>query len=504
MVRTKASKAIWVALIYLICGQVYAQKRFIVRYKSQKIAANGRSTSQVAQGIVTGQSVSEVKRNFPLGSQNILSVEEDIILKANIEPGDRGDEDSYYQSQWHYFENDGGINLPDAWETTVGTAQVVVAVVDTGVLPHRDLRSKLLPGADLISEARMANDGNGRDQDATDSGDWIEFSDPCFSGRETNSTWHGTHVAGTIGAETANGVGVAGVAWGVKILPVRVLGKCGGYLSDIADGVRWAAGGEVSGVSRNNHRADVINLSLGGIGNCGPTMQAAIDFAVSQGSVVVVAAGNDQRNLDFTSYVPATCRNVITVGAGNRFANRSFYSNYGVYIDVMAPGGDYNGTVFSTANDGARAPANDSYKGMMGTSMAAPHVAGVAALIKSVKPQLYPAQIEDILKRTTKYFGCTEEEGCGAGLINAYAALQEALATTPDGSFQGTEPISSSPSDSPNTRVIAYEEDGGGMCGSVAFVDGGPKPPQGGLGAFLMSLMLGAFLGLAKKRKIKF
>lgn len=473
------------------------EKRFIVRYKTQKISvANGR-TQAVATEIVKAKSKDDAKKALPLSSQDILSVEEDIILKATVEPGDRGDEDSFYQSQWHYFESQGGIKLPSAWETTVGTDQVIVAVVDTGVLPHKDLKSKLLPGADLVSDAFMANDGDGRDQNAVDSGDWIEPSDFCFSGRETNSTWHGTHVAGTVGAETANGIGVAGVAWGVRILPVRVLGKCGGYLSDIADGVRWAAGGDVSGVPRNLNRADVINLSLGGRGSCGATMQSAIDFAVSQGSVVVVAAGNDQSNLDFSSYVPASCRNVITVGAGNRFANKAYYSNYGVYVDVMAPGGDHNGTVFSTANDGARRPANDSYKGMMGTSMAAPHVSGVAALIKSIKPDLFPAQIEDILKRTTKFFGCSEEDGCGKGLIDAYAAVEEAVVTNPDGSFQGTEPINAGPPPAPsNPRVIAYEEDSGGMCGSVAFVDGGPKPPQGGLGAFLMSLVLGAFLGL--------
>lgn len=503
------------ALAVLIIGPILfpnsanaRTKRFIVRYKTQKLSTASHGVSQVASEIIKAESEAAARSAIPLDQDNILSVEEDLLLKAFVEPGDRGDEDSYYQSQWHYFESQGGIDLPFAWETTVGTSEVVVAVVDTGVLSHKDLKNKLLPGADLVSDVLMANDGDGRDQNATDSGDWIEPSDFCFSGRETDSTWHGTHVAGTIGAETANGIGVAGVAWGVKILPVRVLGKCGGYLSDIADGIRWAAGGDVSGVPRNPHKADVINLSLGGRGSCGATMQSAIDFAVSQGSVVVVAAGNDQANLDFSSYVPASCRNVITVGAGNRYASKAYYSNYGVYVDVMAPGGDYNGTVFSTANDGARRPANDSYKGMMGTSMAAPHVAGVAALIKSIKPALFPAQIEDILKKTTKFFNCSEEDGCGKGLVSAYAAIEEALVTNPDGSFQGTEPINSGPPPTnTNTRVIAYEEDGGGMCGSVAFVDGGPKPPKGGLGAFLMSLVLGAFLGLLSlqgRRKANF
>lgn len=479
-------------------------KRFIVHYKTQKISTNGHRVSTTARNIVAASNIEEVRRNFPLGEHNIVNVEEDILMEAFLEPGDVGQEDNFYQSQWHYFESDGGIELPMAWETTTGSSNVVVAVLDTGVTEHADLVDKLLPGADLINDSAMANDGDGRDTDPRDPGDWVDSGDFCYANRMTESTWHGTHVAGTIGAKTGNGIGVAGVAWGVKILPVRVLGKCGGFLSDIADGIRWAAGGQVSGLPANRNRADVINLSLGGQGVCGQTIQAAIDFAVSQGSVVVVAAGNSQANLNFTPYVPATCRNVITVGAGNRNAFRSFYSNYGAYVDVMAPGGDYNGQVFSTSNDGITGPVRDSYTGNMGTSMAAPHVAGVAALIKSVNKGLYPAQIEDALKRTTKYFNCNQADGCGSGLIDAYAALELAKEMVPDGSFQGTEPINSFPTPGNDHRVITYEEEGGGMCGSVAFVDGGPKPPQGGLGAFLFSLMLGLAMSVLALKGVKY
>ncbi|MCF8059639.1 MAG: S8 family peptidase [Bacteriovoracaceae bacterium] len=499
MVRWLAPIGLFIGLLFLIPVSHARSKRFIVHYKTQKISTQGRVENLRQREILAANSAEEARRSFPLGAQNILEIEEDLILKPTLEPGDRGIEDSFYQSQWHYFNSDGGIELPLAWDKTVGSGDVVVAVVDTGILSHRDLQNKILPGADLISDSVMANDGGGRDTDATDTGDWVGPGDFCYSGRTSNSSWHGTHVAGTVGAETANGIGVAGVAWGVKILPVRVLGKCGGYLSDIADGIRWAAGGSVTGLPVNTNIADVINLSLGGAGACGSSIQSAIDFAVSRGSVVVVAAGNDQSNLNFSPYVPATCRNVITVGAGNRYAFRSFYSNYGDYVDVMAPGGDFDGQVFSTSNDGLKEAARDSYKNMMGTSMAAPHVAGVAALIKSLKRDLFPAQVEDILKRTTKYFNCTEQEGCGAGLINAFAALEVAESTLADGSFQGTEPISSFPDQPTGGRVIAYEDDSGGMCGSVAFVDG-PKPPKGGLGAFLISLALGLFLSFARPR----
>ena len=488
-------------LLFISVGvQAARKKRYIVRYKTQKITASGKVEKSTQRVIFNADTAQEARGKFPFGNQNIESVEEDIILKAinTVEPGDVGSEDSFYQSQWHYFDEDGGIELPSAWHITQGSSDVVVAVVDTGITNHVDLQGKILPGADLISDTTMSNDGNGRDTDATDNGDWVGFGDPCYQGRTTDSSWHGTHVSGTVAANSANGIGVTGVAWNVKILPVRVLGKCGGYLSDIADGIRWAAGGSVNGLPANQNRADVINLSLGGFGSCGPTVQSAIDYAVSQGSVVVVAAGNDTQNLNFTPYVPATCRNVITVGAGNRNAFKSFYSNYGDYIDVMGPGGDFDGQILSTTNNGRTNPSSDGYTGMMGTSMAAPHVAGVAALIKSVKRGLYPPQVEDILKRTTKFFNCNS--GCGAGLVNAHEAVELALSTEPDGSFQGTEPISRFPSQEPATTAVLYEEDDGGMCGSVAFIDN-PKPPKGGKGAFVLSVLMGVLLSFGMSFK---
>ena len=470
------------------------KKRFIVRYKTQKQVLGNKRVKSIQRTIVEGKNFQDVKNHFPLGQQNIESIEEDTILKATLVPGDSGSGDPLYFEQWHYFDNDGGIDLPLAWNISTGDSGIVVAVLDTGITVHRDLRGNVLPGADLISDRGMSNDGDGRDTNAADSGDWIAAGDPCYTGQNINSTWHGTHVAGTIAANSDNGVGITGVAWNVKILPVRVLGKCGGYLSDIADGIRWAAGGSVNGLPLNNNKADVINLSLGGAGVCGPTMQSAIDFAVSQGVVIVVAAGNESQNLNYTSYVPATCRNVITVGAGNKYASKSHYSNYGDYVDVMAPGGDNNDLVLSTINTGSTLPSSESYSGMMGTSMAAPHVAGVVALIKSVKKKLYPAQIENILKETTKYFDCYE--GCGRGLISAHRALELATITEPDSSYRGIEPISRFPSYDSGEQISVYREERGGMCGSVGFIKG-PRPPKGGKGGFVVSLLFGILFALS-------
>ncbi len=491
-------KSIVVVAIFF-CSFGVKAKRFIVHYQNFKSQASTKNNAGAGTSvaIVEASSKSQVKGQFPIGT--IVHVEEDILLKASLEPGEAGDGDTYYESQWHYYEKTGGIELPSAWDITTGKEDIVVAVVDTGIVEHPDLKENVLLGADLISDVGIANDGDGRDNDSSDPGDWIERGDSCFQGFENNSSWHGTHVAGTVSARSDNGMGVTGVSWQSKILPVRVLGKCGGWLSDIAEGIRWAAGGRVVGVSDNANPADVINLSLGGVGPCGATMQAAIDFAVSKGAVVIVAAGNDQQDLDFTSYVPANCRNVINVGASNRNSFRAFYSNYGQSIDVMAPGGDFSGNVFSTSNDGAKTPNRPSYKGLSGTSMAAPHVAGVVALMKSVAPNLFPAQIEDILKKTTKFLNCNREGGCGSGLVDAFSAINLARTTVPDGSFQGTEPINSNPEPvEDNRRLIASDDSDGGMCGSVAFVDGG-KPPRGGLGAFFFSLCLGLLLSFLAK-----
>ncbi len=358
----------------------------------------------------------------------------DAILNHTAFPND-----PQYGNQWHYstpVANSYGINAPEAWVATTGSASIVVAVVDTGIRNHVDLAGRILPGYDMISDARLANDGNGRDNDASDPGDWVTYADTQQEPFKTigcpisNSSWHGTHVAGTIAANTNNGVGVAGINLNAKILPVRVLGKCAGYTSDIVDGVRWAAGRPVSGVPANPNPAKVINLSLGGYGACSasPIWQPAINEVVAAGTTVVVAAGN--ANMDASLFAPASCDNVITVAATNRYGYKAYYSNYGSKVEVAAPGGDtsvYGDGILSTLNTGTMGPVADSYEYYQGTSMAAPHVTGVVSLLYSVRPTLTPAQVGAILLNTATHFpgGSTcDTSTCGSGIVNAGAAVR--------------------------------------------------------------------------------
>jgi len=340
-------------------------------------------------------------------------------------------DDSRYNEQWHYFEPIGGLNLPLAWDSSTGQG-AIVAVIDTGYRPHADLAANLLPGYDMISDAFIANDGNGRDADARDTGDGAAAG-ACGAGSPgSNSSWHGTHVSGTIAAVTNNSVGVAGVAFNAKIVPVRVLGRCGGFTSDIADGILWAAGLPVNGTPTNPNPADVLNLSLGGGGACGFTTQNAINQARAAGATVVVAAGNSNENVANAN--PANCNGVVAVAATNRNGGRAFYSNFGTEVDVAAPGGDIsrgsaNG-ILSTLNNGTRAPGNDTFAFYQGTSMATPHVAGAAALLYSLQPDITPDEVESILKTTARSFPATCS-GCGSGIVDAAAAVATLAANTP-------------------------------------------------------------------------
>ena len=331
--------------------------------------------------------------------------------------------DPSYLQQWHYFEALGGINLPAAWDRTVGSAAITVAVIDTGSTAHPELDGRRVAGYDFIADTTLSQDGDGRDADAADAGDY-----GCNG--SGNSSWHGTHVAGTIGAASDNGSGVAGVNWTSKIQPVRVLGRCGGYTSDVTDGMRWAAGIAVAGVPANATPARVLNLSLGGTGACGATYQSAINDIVARGAVVVVAAGNS--NVDAANASPANCNGVIVVAATTRSGGRASYSNFGQNVALSAPGS----SILSTLNTGSTTPGAPGYATYSGTSMATPHVAGVVSLMLSLKPAMTPAQVLTALRSSARAFptgtgaDCTTAL-CGAGIVDAAAALAVAVAPTP-------------------------------------------------------------------------
>jgi len=311
-----------------------------------------------------------------------------------------------------------GVSALEAWGTTRGKG-VTVAVLDSGITAHPDLDANVLPGYDFIAESAFSNDGNGRDSDPTDAGNWT-VDNQCFTGsKATASDWHGTHVAGTIAAIANNNEGIAGVAPEAKIVPVRVLGACGGFDSDITDGIIWAAGGSVRGVPANQNPAQVINMSIGSEGTCITPYRQAIAQANKRGSIVVVAAGNN--NFDASKSSPGNCEDVINVGATDKNGKRSYFSNYGSRVDVSAPGGD---DILSTLNAGKTAPGKADYAEYQGTSMAAPHVAGIVALMKAVDPKLTYAQAKKALQSTSQGVEC-DQSACGSGIVNAARAVQQ-------------------------------------------------------------------------------
>nr|WP_184036452.1 S8 family peptidase [Chitinivorax tropicus] len=384
------------------------------------------------------EEVSQLAANLKAQDPNVEYAEPDRIKHAMLTPND-----SRFSEQWDLTEATGGMRLPQAWDLSTGQG-ITVAVIDTGYRPHSDLSANLLPGYDFITDTFVSVDGDGRDSDARDPGT-VTKAGECGGGEpkwDLTSSWHGTHVAGTIAALTNNRVGVAGVAFDARVLPLRVLGKCGGYTSDIADAIIWAAGGAVDGVPANSNRARVINLSLGGKGSCEITTQNAINSARNNGAVVVVAAGND--NVNAGGFSPANCQGTITVASTNRAGGHAYYSNFGSVIDVSAPGGETNVTdangILSTVDIGQATPVGEGYSFYEGTSMAAPHVAGVAALMLSRNPSLTPDQVESLLKSTARTFPATCSQ-CGAGIVDANAAVRAADSdTTPPGSGGETEP----------------------------------------------------------------
>lgn len=414
---------------------------------------------------------------------NVVSVEFDVrerhtgmfaTASALETPAFTPNDPSFAAQQWHFKAPDGtptpvlnqanrgGANVTNAWDLADGNG-IVIAVIDTGITAHPDLDTSLAnAGYDFIydgmTSGRRDGSGNfvdGRVAGGWDLGDWTDEEPWISECTDANnppdtSSWHGTHVAGTSGAQiTNNGVSLAGVAHGAKVLPIRALGHCGGWSSDINDAILWAAGIDVPGVPTNTNPAQVINMSLGGGGTCtaGSARAEAIRKANEKGAVVVVAAGN--HNGDAGNRSPASCPGVITVAANGVTGKRAFYSGYGSTIEVSAPGGgaymndnssgsqaNPDGFVWQAVNGGDRAPLADGQAwrtGMIGTSMASPHVAGVVALMQGArldagKPLLTPVEVTQLIQQTVTAFPSTPSQPIGPGIINAHAAVQAAIA----------------------------------------------------------------------------
>ena len=341
--------------------------------------------------------------------------------------------DTMYAQQWALGSGVGGIRAAQAWDVTP-SGSVNVAVIDTGIRSHPDLDAKRMSGYDMITNTFISNDGDGRDGDATDVGDYDDALD-CSSGSyDFMSSWHGTHVAGIIAASTGNGNGISGVAPNARIVSVRALGRCGGTAEDVADSIRWSAGALVAGVPNNPNPARVLNLSLGGTGPCDANMQSAVDAALGRGAVVVVAAGNDASLV--SDFSPANCKGVVAVAASNLLGDLSSFSNFGSDVSISAPGGDSGNLpgILSTLNGGITLPGVPSYATYMGTSMAAPHVAGVVALMLTRDPTLTPGQVFNRLRAASRSFpagsDCAAATGvCGSGLLDALNAVSSVTST---------------------------------------------------------------------------
>lgn len=472
-----------------------------------RISLDSRTHVYVASGL----SSAELARRLATDS-DVESVEVDRWWRHYSVPNDplyaTASGSGVTSGQWYLKPPDATlaspINAPTAWDTATGTG-VVVAVLDTGVrMDHPDLLNQFVPGYDVIglssnssSSIATANDGDAADNDPSDPGDWVNQAD-IDSGRlgtsctkediSNTSSWHGTRVSGLIAALTNNGQGMAGVAYNAKILPVRVLGKCGGWQSDIEAGMRWAAGIAVPGLPANPNKAKVINMSLGSDGACSSTYQRAVNDVVAAGVTVVAAAGNGVDSTDPTKGgginvgTPANCSNVIAVAGLRHAGSKVGFSNLGPQITLSAPGGNcVNNTgaclypILSTSNSGATSPipgsagASYNYSGV-GTSFSTPLVSGTVALMLSVDPTLTPAAIRSALMSSARPFptvsgvaqcvagtsaspqlecNCTTST-CGAGMLDASAAVRAVTPTATTTPPATTPPVTTPPPTAPS------------------------------------------------------
>ena len=379
--------------------------------------------------------------------------------------------DEYYHYQWHYPL----INLPQAWDITTGDSGVIVAVIDTGILSaHPDAPAQMVSGYDFIANAASARDGNGIDSNPEDNGD-LAFT--------SKSSFHGTHVAGTIAANSNNSVGTsigtAGIAWNIKLMPLRALGANDGTDYDIAQAVLYAAGLSNDSGTLPAPKADIINMSIGGAA-VGQVLRDAITAARNAGVILIAAAGNESSSAP--SY-PAALSGVVSVSAVGPDRELAPYSNFGSTIDIAAPGGDQSGDingdgqpdgVLSLTADDSSATTSYSYGFREGTSMATPHVAGVAALMKSVYPGLTPAIFDTMLANgelTVDLGSSGRDDSFGYGLIDAYKAVAAALSRA-----GGSKPITPALSVNPSSlnfstglqQATVFIEEVGGSIGTVS------------------------------------
>jgi serine protease len=346
--------------------------------------------------------------------------------------------------QWYLRAPDAtlvsAVNALGAWAITEGSARITVAVLDTGVRDdHPDLAGKLWPGYDFVSRNSTANDGGGRDADATDPGDWSTASDSCGP---ASSSWHGTQVAGLVGAATNNGIGIAGTGRDTMVLPVRVLGRYGGWDDDIQAGMRWAGGlsnaagctgSSAVSATCNPHPARVLNLSLGASGACNQGYREVIAELNAAGVVVVVAAGNGSGHAVNT---PANCAGALAVAGVRHTGTKVGYSNLGPQIAMAAPGGNcVNATgaclysLVTTLNAGTTTPGASSYstgsEATLGTSFSAPIVAGTIGLMLAVDPTLTPANVKAVLQATARAFPTTGAQEPGTSACRAPSATDQ-------------------------------------------------------------------------------